>query len=549
MLSVKPVPAEVCFEEENFSRDPRKPRKDSSRVRETLQLLASMPRTSLGSDDLKGRIKAAHAPSLLQEMGDSVHETFSHTKDVVRSQGLPSTVTGGILVAGCGGIELLTLAPKAAGSFFVTPVIKRACKATAITEKGCRAVAHGVQKAAAWVHEQSEGMEEKHGISPAFFTQCVMNLPLLSAVPSAPRPTIPLITLAEKATVFLPTAVRSVTGEGGAKALIQQPSKLLEVATLSTRVFLRSLEGEVKLYSEAAASQGKETAIYIMPETGVASTHIPGFHNGFLRLAQGKKMVVARVTHPLEITRLLSREKANAVSVLWLTTHGDASHIQLKPGSEISGADLSRYWPQDVFAPGAQVVLESCCAGGSLPYGWLNVASQIQQQLGPRVSVIAPRDKIVNEFFLSRPGALHKDTYVSSEGRVSFKTRSGKNFTANPLAYLERLSLSRYETIQRGHVYFVEFPEPIGGHPALVVSSDYVNTKFPYVLIARLTSNTKKIHPDSDVPSFFQSRPGKILASQLHAIPKGSLVRHMGALDEAVFKECIAVIKKVLDVN
>ncbi len=214
-MSLKPIPPE-SFPEENLSRDPRKPRNDSSRIRQTFQMLESMSRTPLGGDDLKGRI---HSPSLLEEMGDSVHMTFSHTRDVLKSQGMPSTVAGAIVVAGCGGIELLTFAPKAAGSFFITPVVKRACKLTAITEKGCRAAAQGVQKAASWIHEQSEGIEKEHGVSASFFTQCVMNIPLLSVVPRPPQWTI--------VGVVKPNLRRKVHTLEGSKVRIESTQKLL----------------------------------------------------------------------------------------------------------------------------------------------------------------------------------------------------------------------------------------------------------------------------------------------------------------------------------
>ncbi len=566
-MSLKPVPPEVV-PEEAFSWDPRRKRYDPSNVKETMQLLRTMSKTSFG-DSYKERVQAAHSPSLLQEMADSVNGTVDHMVHNIKSQGMPSTPTGAILVGGCMVVNQLTLPVKLAGSFFITPVIKRGCDLAPGTRRACDAVAGVMQTVVSFVDEQSRDIEKTHGVASGLLTQCVMDLPLLSAVPLPAARTrvppisrthqgsgcipplvsqsIPLPTLVEKTVTFLPAAARTV----GAQDLVRHPLKVMDVLKENKNIFLRSLEAEIDLYRRAELSTGEKTAIYIMPKTGNRLTHLPHFHDEFLRLAKDSKMVVARVSHSTEIDAILSQEMKDSVSVVWVSAHGTPKQIYLGKDYAISGTGLVRNWPKEVFAPQAKVVLESCKVGTRLHDGTLNFATEVQQQLGERVQVIAPSTAI-DTYYNLRRGCTHKDLLVTPDGHVSFTTRHRVDVTANLFPHLETLSLGISNiVVQRGDVCLVHFPEPTGVRPALIISSDVTNRIVDYntVIAAYLTSNIKKIFPSTEVPTFFDFRQGKIKLGQMTAIPKTAILKHLGRLDEATLAKVDNVIKSVLDIQ
>lgn len=101
--------------------------------------------------------------------------------------------------------------------------------------------------------------------------------------------------------------------------------------------------------------------------------------------------------------------------------------------------------------------------------------------------------------------------------------------------------------MNRGEVWWVEFPSPVGGEiqkrrPCVIVSNDVSNKYLNRVQIVPLTSSVAKIR-DGEAYVNVGGKPGKALATQIQTASKLRLQRKMARLTDVELEEVEEAIR------
>lgn len=104
--------------------------------------------------------------------------------------------------------------------------------------------------------------------------------------------------------------------------------------------------------------------------------------------------------------------------------------------------------------------------------------------------------------------------------------------------------------MNRGEVWWVEFPDPIGGEiqerrPCVIVSNDASNKFLNRVQIIPLTSSVEKIRR-GEASVNFGGKAGKALATQIQTASKTRLSRRMGRLTDVEMEQVEEAIRTQL---
>jgi mRNA interferase MazF len=104
--------------------------------------------------------------------------------------------------------------------------------------------------------------------------------------------------------------------------------------------------------------------------------------------------------------------------------------------------------------------------------------------------------------------------------------------------------------MNRGEVWWVEFPDPVGGEiqkrrPSVIVSNDVSNKFLNRVQIIPLTSSVGKIRR-GEAPVNFAGKAGKALATQIQTASKVRLYRRIGRLTAVEMEQVEEAIRTQL---
>ena len=107
--------------------------------------------------------------------------------------------------------------------------------------------------------------------------------------------------------------------------------------------------------------------------------------------------------------------------------------------------------------------------------------------------------------------------------------------------------------MNRGEVWWVEFPNPVGGEiqkrrPCVIVSNDDSNRYLNRVQIVPLTSSVDKLR-DGEAYVNVGGKPGKALATQIQTASKLRLLRKMARLTDFEITRVEDAIKVQLDLE
>lgn len=178
------------------------------------------------------------------------------------------------------------------------------------------------------------------------------------------------------------------------------------------RFTVQSVFDEFQANLHAFHSSGKETVIYVCPRYDSTFTyHVPNGYESLKELAQGRRLVFERIDGPEELTALL--KKHENISHVWIEEHGSSKSIQFSRFGKPMDASFVCDWPLDHFAPGAQVILDSCSMGAPVTTG-LNFAEELHFRLGGSVSVTAASE------YTTRCSTGHNSAHIV-DGRVAFR--------------------------------------------------------------------------------------------------------------------------------
>jgi len=103
---------------------------------------------------------------------------------------------------------------------------------------------------------------------------------------------------------------------------------------------------------------------------------------------------------------------------------------------------------------------------------------------------------------------------------------------------------------KRGQIYWVNLDPTVGSEikknrPAVIVSNDINNRFSSRVIVAPITSNTKKIFP-FEAPLTLAGKKGKILLDQIRAIDKKRLGSFMALCELETISQIDGALKIVL---
>ena len=183
--------------------------------------------------------------------------------------------------------------------------------------------------------------------------------------------------------------------------------------TASSSMITISVLDETCLKAQALKSTGEETVIYLLPQRDDNPvSHCLFAHKGARQLAEGKKLVVERVSDPKEIKETI--ENQGNISDVLLSFHGDRRAVSLdrESGEQLRPLDASS-WPKKHFADKARVIVHAC----QVAEGSYSFAELLQNVLGGQFTVVAPTTNVC-------AGDMHVQ-----DGEVSF-THSGEDVTA-----------------------------------------------------------------------------------------------------------------------
>jgi hypothetical protein len=244
---------------------------------------------------------------------------------------------------------------------------------------------------------------------------------------------LPLISLIEKAIVLFPLSRQEALFRAHFQETLS-PIPCMNVFKRHVFNVSRSIEEERKLYQTAEQSRGDETVVYLMPRLARgAITHLPGQHERIIEWAKGKKLVVKRVKEQREACQLLSCQKN--VSLLWVTTHGNAFRIGFNPYEKWREDYFDLSTVQSAFSERAKIVLESCNTGKE--ENGFCIARKIQKQVGKQIIVFAPKKNVGMHYHLLE-GIAYPHTKIDKQGNVTF-TVQGKDVTAQfPVDLVDR---------------------------------------------------------------------------------------------------------------
>jgi mRNA interferase MazF len=99
--------------------------------------------------------------------------------------------------------------------------------------------------------------------------------------------------------------------------------------------------------------------------------------------------------------------------------------------------------------------------------------------------------------------------------------------------------------VRRGYVYLVQLDPTRGGEirktrPCVVVSPDELNEHLQTAIIAPMTSVLRP-YPFR-VTCRFAGRPGQVVIDQLRTVDHERLIRRLGRLSSATFREVLSVL-------
>ena len=101
--------------------------------------------------------------------------------------------------------------------------------------------------------------------------------------------------------------------------------------------------------------------------------------------------------------------------------------------------------------------------------------------------------------------------------------------------------------MNRGEVWWVDFPNPVGGEiqkrrPCVIISNDLSNRFLNRVQIIPLTSNVGKLQA-GEASVNVGGKPGKALATQIQTASKLRLLNQMGRLSDFELKQVEKAIR------
>ena len=107
--------------------------------------------------------------------------------------------------------------------------------------------------------------------------------------------------------------------------------------------------------------------------------------------------------------------------------------------------------------------------------------------------------------------------------------------------------------MNRGEVWWVEFPNPVGGEiqkrrPSVIVSNDVSNRYLNRVQIIPLTSSVEKLR-DGEAYVTVGGKAGKALATQIQTASKSRLLRRMARLTDFEMEQVEEAIRVQLGLS
>lgn len=105
--------------------------------------------------------------------------------------------------------------------------------------------------------------------------------------------------------------------------------------------------------------------------------------------------------------------------------------------------------------------------------------------------------------------------------------------------------------IRRGDIFWVDLDpaketEIQKTRPCLVISHDVMNENYTRVIVAPITSNTKKIYPFDYLLKEDFGVSGKVLVHQLRTVDKSRLGKKIGTLSLTDMKEVNEIIEFIM---
>ena len=105
--------------------------------------------------------------------------------------------------------------------------------------------------------------------------------------------------------------------------------------------------------------------------------------------------------------------------------------------------------------------------------------------------------------------------------------------------------------VNRFDIYVVSLNPTLGSEikktrPCVVISPDEMNHNINTVIIAPMTSSTKK-YP-TRVPIEFQGKKGQIVLDQIRTVDKTRLTKKIGHVKQATYEKALSILQEMFEI-